>query len=73
MDPASQFEQEVLEILSQACSSHPAHNYKDGHFAQAITSYKGARPCLEHLINSDKTANDEKEVFQRILAKLLEL
>ena len=73
MDAASLFEKEVLDILTQACSSHPEHNYKDGHFAETITPSKGAQPCLEHLIKSDKTANDEKEVFEKILSKLQEL
>ena len=73
MDPASHFEKAVLQILTQACSAHPEHNYKGGRFAETITPSKGAKPCLEHLINSDRTANDEKDVFRKILAKLLEL
>ena len=70
MEDTQQFEKDVHSLLIQGCSSHPDQRYKSGHFATMITPLKEVRTCLKELIQSEKTSDHEKNIFQMVKAKI---
>ena len=53
----------IHDTLIQACYPHPSLNYKNGAFATTIISTRPVLSCLDLLIGSPHTFNEEKAVF----------